>query len=104
MSKYNPEIEEGTSSVIKDELKEPSMYKVLLLNDNYTTMEFVVEVLVTVFHKTVEEATQIMMNVHKTGAGVCGVYPYDIAEVKVDTVLKLARDNGFPLQSIMEKE
>ena len=80
------------------------MYKVLLHNDDYTTMEFVVEVLMFVFHKSVEDATQIMMNVHRKGVGVCGIYPFHIAETKVDTVLKLARENGHPLKCTMEKD
>ena len=80
------------------------MYKVMLLNDDYTTMEFVVEVLVYVFQKSAEQATQIMLNVHRSGVGVCGIYPSEIAETKVDTVLKLAKENGFPLKCIMERE
>ena len=85
------------------EIKEPPMYKVLLHNDDYTTMDFVVQVLMLVFHKSVEQATQIMMNVHKRGVGVCGLFTYEVAETKVETVTRLARENGHPLKCTMEK-
>lgn len=104
MAKDNPELEEGISSESFVDLEEPPLYKVLLLNDDYTTMEFVVEVLMYVFHKSVEEATQIMLNVHQKGAGVCGFYPLEIAETKVDTVDALAREKGFPLKCTLERE
>jgi ATP-dependent Clp protease adaptor protein ClpS len=87
-----------------DEIKSPSLYKVLLLNDDYTTMEFVVQVLEKVFHKSAAEATQIMLHVHKKGVGMCGIYTRDIAETKVTTVHGLARERGFPLMCMMEKE
>ena len=80
------------------------MYRVLLHNDNYTTMEFVVEILVHVFHKTVDDATRVMLNVHEKGLGVCGVYTFEVAETKVDTVHSIARDHGFPLKCSMEKD
>ena len=104
MGQYDPDIEENVSSETDQEVAEPPMYKVMLLNDDYTTMEFVVEVLVHVFQKSAEEATQIMLNVHQSGVGVCGIYPLEIAETKVDTVETLARENGFPLKCIMERE
>ena len=104
MAKDNPEVEEGVSSETSIDVEEPPMYKVLLLNDDYTTMEFVVEVLMFVFHKTVEESTQIMLNVHQKGAGVCGYYPLEIAETKVDAVDALAREKGFPLKCTLERE
>ena len=104
MGHYDQDIEESVSSETDQEIEEPPMYKVMLLNDDYTTMEFVVEVLVHVFQKSSEEATQIMLNVHRSGVGVCGIYPYEIAETKVDTVEALARENGFPLKCIMERE
>jgi len=104
MSQYDPDIEEGVSSETDQEVAEPPMYRVMLLNDDYTTMEFVVEVLVYVFQKSSEEAMLIMLNVHRSGVGVCGIYPYEIAETKVDTVETLARENGFPLKCIMERE
>jgi ATP-dependent Clp protease adaptor protein ClpS len=104
MSTHRPESEEFAAPEILAEEKEPPMYRVLLLNDDYTTMQFVVEVLIYVFQKTAEEATEVMLNVHKQGAGVCGVYTYEIAETKVGTVHKLAEENGFPLKCTMEKE
>ena len=104
MSEYNPETEGEIISETDQEVTEPPMYKVLLLNDDYTTMEFVVEILVHVFHKAIEEATQIMLNVHRAGFGLCGVYPYQVAETKVDTVHALAKEAGFPLKCTMEKE
>ena len=104
MGRYDSEVVEGVSSETDQEVDEPPLYKVMLLNDDYTTMEFVVEVLVYVFQKSLEEATQIMLNVHRSGVGVCGIYPYEIAETKVNTVENLARENGFPLKCIMERE
>ena len=104
MGHRNPEAEEISLSETKDETREPSMFRVLLLNDDYTTMEFVVQVLMLVFNKTLEEATRIMLNVHRRGVGVCGVYPFEVAETKVDTVLALARENEFPLQCTMERD
>ncbi len=82
----------------------PSMYRVILHNDDYTTMEFVVEILIKIFGKSLEKAYEIMLNVHRQGRGVCGVYTCEVAETKVNTVHQLARDNGFPLRSTMEKE
>ena len=104
MSHYDPEVEEGAESETDREVEEPPMYRVMLLNDDYTTMEFVVEVLVYVFQKSPEEATRIMLSVHHSGVGVCGIYPYEIAETKVNTVETLAHENGFPLKCIMERE
>lgn len=78
------------------------MYRVLLLNDHYTSMEFVVEVLEAVFNKSAEEAQQIMLAVHKAGSGVAGTYIKDVAETKVAIVTSLARREGFPLQCVME--
>jgi len=98
------EIEESVSSDIRDELLEPPMYKVFLLNDDYTTMDFVVEVLMFVFQKSLEEATQIMLNIHKRGMGLCGIFSFEIAETKVDTVHMLARERDFPLKCTMERE
>ena len=85
------------------EIEEPKLFKVLIHNDNYTTMEFVVKVLESIFHKSPAEATQIMMNVHRKGVGVCGIYPFDVAETKVAQVHGLARQNQFPLKSSMEE-
>ena len=104
MSSTDPHFEELTETDDEEELKEPPLYKVLLLNDDYTTMEFVVQVLISVFHKSIEESTRIMLKVHHNGVGLCGVYPYEIAEVKVSTVHALAKERGFPLKCMMEKE
>ena len=104
MSQYDPNLEESVDSKTDIEVDEPPMYKLMLLNDDYTTMDFVVEVLVYVFKKPPEEATLIMLNVHRKGVGVCGTYPYEIAETKVNLVESLARENGFPLKCIMERE
>ena len=95
---------EDVQSRTKHRTKEPNLFRVLLHNDDYTTMDFVVEILMTVFHKTIEESTRIMLNVHKKGIGVCGIYTYELAETKVDTVERLARANGFPLKCTMERE
>jgi len=84
--------------------KKPAMYKVLMLNDDYTPMEFVVHVLERFFQKTREEATRIMLHVHRRGVGVCGVYTYEVAETKVNQVMDLARQNQHPLQCTIEKE
>ena len=82
----------------------PSLYKVLLLNDDYTPMEFVVHVLERFFNKSREDATRIMWHVHQKGVGVCGVYTFEIAETKVTQVTEFARQNQHPLQCTMEKE
>ena len=84
--------------------KKPTFYKVLLLNDDYTPMEFVVFVLKRFFHKTDEEATQIMLKVHTAGLGVCGIYPLDVAETKVLQVLDSAKQHEHPLQCTIERE
>jgi len=81
----------------------PKMYKVYLLNDDYTSMDFVVDILMTVFHKSYAEAERIMLDIHKKDKGLCGVYSFEIAETKVMQVNKLAREQGFPLKSIMEE-
>jgi ATP-dependent Clp protease adaptor protein ClpS len=84
--------------------KLPSMYKVLLLNDDYTPMEFVVQVLETFFNKNRDEATRVMLHVHRTGVGLCGVYTFEIAETKVAQVMAASRQAQHPLQCVMEKE
>jgi len=86
------------------ELQEPKKYKVILLNDNYTTMEFVVNILKTIFKKSETEAQQIMLNIHYNGKEVCGIYPYEIAYTKVKQVEFYARKAEFPLKAIMEEE
>jgi ATP-dependent Clp protease adaptor protein ClpS len=88
----------------KPATKKPSMYKVLLLNDDYTPMDFVILVLETFFNKSREEATRIMLHVHKKGVGLCGVYTFEVAETKVNQVLSAARQAQHPLQCTMEKE
>ncbi len=104
MSEYNPELEEEVDSEIRDDVREPPMYRVLLHNDDYTTMDFVVEILMLVFNKSPEEAVNIMLNVHRKGIGLCGVYTYEVSETKVETVHAIARGQGFPLKCTMEKE
>ena len=104
MGQYESDVEESVSSETDQEVEEPPMYKVMLLNDDYTTMEFVVEILMYVFQKSSEEAMRIMLNVHRNGVGICGVYTHEVAETKVDTVQMLARENGFPLKCIMERD
>lgn len=83
--------------------KKPRMYKVFLLNDDYTTMDFVVDVLIEIFGKTYSEAVEIMLLVHKNGKGLCGIYTYEIAETKISQVRKRARENEFPLRAVMEE-
>ncbi|HWR13056.1 MAG TPA: ATP-dependent Clp protease adaptor ClpS [Rectinemataceae bacterium] len=85
------------------EPKEPEEYRVLLLNDDFTTMEFVVSVLMTIFHKSLQEANKIMIDVHRKGRGIVGDYSYDIAATKINQVHLLARQMGFPLRCTMEK-
>lgn len=104
MSRNDPDIQESVSTDTLDDVREPSMYRVLLHNDDYTTMEFVVEILMVVFNKTAETAMEIMLNVHRQGIGICGVYTYEVAETKVETVSRLAEENGFPLKCTMEEE
>src|SRR3954466_8695490 len=84
--------------------KKPELYKVVLLNDDYTTMDFVIEVLEAIFHKQPAEAFRIMMMVHTQGKGLCGVYPFEVAETKVEAVVESARTSGFPLRAAMEPE
>ncbi len=98
-----PETKEVSDVRTRDDTSEPDMYKVLLHNDDYTTMEFVVHVLVQVFRKSMDEATRIMLNVHERGIGVCGLFTYEVAETKVDTVTRMAQENGHPLKCTMEK-
>ena len=102
MSSTDSRTKAGSSSKTKE--KHPNMYKVILHNDDYTTMEFVVEILTSVFGKSLEKATQIMLNIHNKGKETCGIYPRQIAETKVETVHNLASNKGFPLKSTMEKE
>jgi ATP-dependent Clp protease adaptor protein ClpS len=104
MASIKPELEEISTTAVEKREEEPPMYRVLLLNDDYTTMEFVVEVLMFVFNKSPEDAVAIMLAVHRKGAGVCGVYPFEIAETKVEAVHSLAAEKGFPLKCVMEED
>ncbi len=96
--------ESETLEDVESELKEPDMYRVILHNDHYTTMEFVVEVIMKVFHKPVIEATKIMMDVHQKGRAPVGVYSYDIASTKMNQVTQMAKEKEFPLLCTIEKE
>ncbi|MBC8413092.1 MAG: ATP-dependent Clp protease adapter ClpS [Nitrospira sp.] len=95
---YGVEIKE------RNQLKKPPLYRVLLINDDFTTMDFVTHVLENIFHKSAVEAAQIMLHVHKQGKGIAGIYTYGIAETKIANVHELARLNDHPLKCIMEKE
>ena len=99
------DMDHGIKTIKKteDDIKEPPRYRALLHNDDFTTMDFVVKILEEVFNKSPSEATSIMLHVHNRGVGVCGVYPAEIAETKVDTVHVRARLAGFPLLATMEK-
>ena len=94
----------GVAVRTRAKTKRPSMYKVLMLNDDYTPMEFVVHVLERFFGKSREEATQIMLHVHRRGVGICGVYTYEVAETKGTQVTEFARRNQHPLRCTLEKE
>jgi ATP-dependent Clp protease adaptor protein ClpS len=98
------DINTGVVTRTKPKTKKPSMYKVLMLNDDFTPMEFVVHVLERFFSKGREEATRIMLHVHRRGVGVCGVYPYEIAETKVTQVMDFARQHQHPLRCTLEKD
>ena len=104
MSTEHPHSQEDLLEEFKEKITEPPMYKVLIHNDDYTTKAFVVEILTAVFNKSIEEATHLMWQVHRNGAGVCGIYPYELAETKINIVAKVARENGYPLKTTMEKE
>jgi ATP-dependent Clp protease adaptor protein ClpS len=99
-----PGRENGVATRTRAKTQKPSMYRVLILNDDYTPMEFVVYVLERFFNKSRDEATNIMLHVHQHGVGVCGVFTYEVAETKVAQVLDLARRNEHPLQCTMEKD
>jgi ATP-dependent Clp protease adaptor protein ClpS len=87
---------------VREETKEPTLYNVVLLNDDYTPMQFVVDVLETLFQKSPAEAYRVMMQVHLNGRGIAGIYPWDIAETKVDALISRAKDAGHPLQATIE--
>ncbi len=95
--------ERGVATKVRPKTKKPSMYRVLLMNDDYTPMEFVVSILIGIFKKTQEEATQVMLQVHQSGMGTCGIYTFEIAETKVTQVMDAAKRNQHPLQCTLEK-
>jgi ATP-dependent Clp protease adaptor protein ClpS len=94
----------GTVTLTRTKTQKPSMYKVLLLNDDYTPMEFVIYVLQRFFSKSAEDATKVMLHVHQSGVGICGVFTYEVAETKVTQVMDMARQHDHPLQCTMEKD
>jgi ATP-dependent Clp protease adaptor protein ClpS len=94
---------EDTASSVKDDVQEPKQFKVVMHNDDYTTMDFVVRVLMQVFRKSQEQATQIMLRIHNTGKAVCGVYTEEVAETKVTMVKTMAKNEGYPLKCSMEE-
>ena len=100
--KSNPQ--DDTITDIDEETAEPPNFKVLLHNDDYTPRAFVVEILLAVFNKLLEDATRLMWHVHKNGIGVCGIYPFEVAETKISQATELARENGFPLKFTLEEE
>lgn len=104
MSEDHPDFQEDLESDVEEGFEEPPMYRVLIHNDDYTTMEFVVEILRQVFHKSPVEATRIMLHVHHHGVGECGIFTYEVAETKVTQVMDFARRNQHPLQCVMEKK
>ncbi|MFC3430794.1 MULTISPECIES: ATP-dependent Clp protease adapter ClpS [Sphingobium] len=93
----------GIATRTRARTKKPSLYKVLMLNDDYTPMEFVVHVLQQFFRMDMEEATRVMLHVHQRGVGVCGIFSYEVAETKVNQVMDFARQNQHPLQCTLEK-
>lgn len=107
MSEHHDEESENQSTpqvMVDKKIKLPRRYKVLLHNDDYTTMEFVVHVLQKFFHKTLDQSQEIMLKVHNDGVATCGIYTYEIAETKVNKVTRYARDNQYPLKVTMEEE
>ncbi len=97
-----PKIDESVE--VSLEIQEPDMYHVLLHNDDYTSMDFVVEILMKVFHKNLQDAETIMIMIHEKGSAICGLYSYEIAQTKAQQVKKLARQNEFPLLATIEKD
>lgn len=106
MSDTNKQTENESGVAVEERVKtqKPSLYKVILLNDDYTPMDFVIYILKTFFHKNEQEAQRIMMQVHNDGKGLAGIYPYDIAETKVAQVTMQAQKNQYPLKCILEKD
>jgi len=104
MPNRNPQHDDAVLTESKQKLQKPPLFRVLLHNDNYTTMDFVVFVLMYVFNRTETDAIQIMLQVHNQGLGVAGIYPHDVAETKIARVTALARENEYPLLCTMEEE
>jgi ATP-dependent Clp protease adaptor protein ClpS len=104
MDQTKDSVIEQTVNAVEDQIDEPSMYKVVFYNDDFTPKAFVVEILVRLFHKGLAEATELMWRVHKGRRGVAGIYPREIAETKVATVTALARENGYPLMMTLEPD
>ena len=104
MGHYTIDADADTLEDLHEELEEPPQYRVYLINDDYTTMEFVVHILMVVFRKSVQTAEQIMLKVHREGKGMCGIYPMEVAETKVETVHLMARKYEFPLKCVIEKD
>jgi ATP-dependent Clp protease adaptor protein ClpS len=104
MSASTPDLHDSELSAVRDEVTEPPMYKVLVHNDDFTPKAFVVDVLMGVFNKSMDEATRIMWQAHQNGTGLCGIYPLEVAETKVRVVTEAARENGFPLKLSIEEE
>jgi ATP-dependent Clp protease adaptor protein ClpS len=104
MSGRIPDSREDTFSETDEEISEPPMYRVLIHNDDFTTKAFVVEILTSVFNKSIDEATRIMWQAHRNGTGLCGIYTLEVAETKVNLVTAAARENGFPLKLTLEED
>ena len=104
MNNEDGQEDHGLSLKTRPKAQKPSMYKVVLLNDDYTPMEFVVHVLESIFKKSRQEATDIMLHVHRRGVGVCGIFTFEVAETKVTQVMDLAIKNAHPLKCVMEKQ
>lgn len=103
MSGFNTNDDTETVTKTRKKLKEPDFFKVILLNDDFTPMDFVVDLIIKFFSKSVDEATEIMLSIHHEGFGVCGIYPRDIAETKMNQVNQFSRQNGHPLKSRIER-
>ena len=103
MASHQGQSDSAVKERVQTEKREPTQYKVILLNDDYTTMEFVMQVLETIFQKSPAEAYRIMMQVHVNGSGIAGVYPWEVAETKVETVTSMARHAEFPLRAAIEE-
>ena len=104
MGGIKPEIVESELSETRNQVTEPPLFNVFIHNDDYTTKDFVVQILVVVFNKSTEEAAQIMWQAHRDGTALCGIYPFEVAETKVTMVTEAARENGFPLRLTIEAE